>query len=51
MVFVILQEAESTVTGGEGEGESRFSEVEERLKETEKERDGYKDVSQIVILS
>ena len=41
---LILQESESTATGGGGDMESRLSKVEERLKETEHERDGYKDV-------
>ena len=39
---LVLQEAESA-TGGE-DMESRLSEVEGRLKETERERDSYKDV-------
>ena len=41
---LVLQESESTATGGGGDMESRLSKVEERLKETEHERDGYKDV-------
>ena len=40
----IIQKRETEAAASDRDGESRLSEVEERLKETEQERDSYKDV-------
>ena len=39
-----VQKRETEAVASGRDGESRLSEVEERLKETERERDSFKDV-------